>query len=145
MKKIKKISVPKISLTIPKENREHISFSTEYLTTNKGYNFNYFSNGQMRDKLRAYNAFWELIGLWSNKSIQDISVLRRTIDGGFKKIPINSLRFSPNKYLVQDLTYVYSVRFCNTEYRLIGFFKEKSAVFYVIGFDFAHNAYNHGS
>lgn len=129
-----------------KSNLLFISFS--FLTSQKGYNFEKVETlGTPKEKAKFYSGF--------NKTISDMTIEGWTSlqnksrkNGGSEDINYGQMRFCPNdpeKILnLSNDSKIKSISFCSRKYRLLGVKGRKcSSVFYVIGFDLKHDAYNH--
>lgn len=136
---------PKVSES-QKHSDQHLRFSFRYITSNKHYNFSYFSD--MRIKLEAENAFINrLIELSSNDWIHWSGQGKKT---GFEALPFDD--DMQKKFTTYDWTqgsrkqtYVFRFKAGSSDYRIIGIKENSDPTLYIIGFDFDHSAYNHGS
>lgn len=122
----------------------NISVSLQYLSKNKQRNFEFFAKN-WRAKETALIQFVELLKRLTSKTRLQISSIPKENDCGFEKIPFEQINCTPDGFKFGKGDDIFVFRFCNREYRLLGFFEEKVPVFNIIGFDFDHSAYPHGS
>lgn len=114
----------------------------KYLTKNKKYNIKYFK--KVREKQKAYGALFHLISRIQSNTWVDLLSKNKKI--GFETISCNELNLQPNQYNLTPDTKIYVLRFARGKYRLLGVkSSENKDVLHIIGFDFDHSAYNHGS
>lgn len=118
-------------------------FSFQYLTTSKHYNFNYFSDHERKNmestKVDLYNRLEEI----SQISWQDWLLQRRYT--GLEKISFSRLHFGAKNIKLAPDESIYVFRFDHQDKRILGFRKDKCPIYYIIGYDFDHSAYDHGS
>lgn len=146
MSKIKKQSAnSKISSNFVNEKcSQNPSFSFEHLTLNGGFNFEYFGKDS-RARLEAKSAVYD--------RLQDISSQSWLYWGGINKrhgyetIKADEMNFNPSNYEFSndEKVFVFRLSYLGNDCRIIGVKKSPCSTYYVIGFDFNHNAYNHGS
>lgn len=125
---------------------KHIAVSFEYLTDDDRYNLNYFQ-GDVKAHLNAYRKLHELLVKINQSSWVELRQLQKYTFGGFETLPYSSIKTSVLKkaiVLTPD-TKVFSFRFGSSGYRLLGFKADSCHTLYVVGFDFNHSAYDHGS
>jgi len=116
------------------------SFSFQYLTTNKDYNFEKLDK---RQKLEWKSALVERMIEISQKSWQ--SWLNMDKKQGFETIPANRIHFNPNGYELSDDEKIIIFRFNSQKGRILGIKGNGCSVYYVIGFDTDYSAYDHGA
>lgn len=142
--------IPKYPSTKQKASHEQkpkvpqkIAVSFADLTTNKDYNFDYFSGSDLKGKLKAFEQFTAFLQRLTSQTRLDISKKSKKDDCGLETIDLKFLKFKPNVSLGSD-TKIDVFRFGNGKYRLIGFFeKEQDNVLKILGFDFDYSAYEH--
>ncbi len=122
---------------------EEVTLSFRFLTSNDDYNFSFFGkskNEGQKTKAALYDRIEDITKNswlhWHNLS---------KFNGGIERIPAKELKFKPCSYEFSDGDKVIIFRFNGDKYRIIGLKIENSPCFYVIGFDFDHSAYDHGS
>lgn len=146
MSKVKKQgNPPKISSSPTIEKcPQGVSFSFGHLTTNKNFNFEFFSNNT-HDLLAAKAAILDRLQELSQKSWLYWQGLSKR--QGIEMLLSDDIRFSPSGYSLSgdEKVIVFRFSFSGTDCRIIGVKKSPCSVFYIIGFDFDHSAYNHGS
>lgn len=118
---------------------EEPTFSMKYLTNDDHYRIEHFKNDQKK-LIRALVGFNTLMVNRSSSTWRHWYSLSKE-NGGIEHIPVKALRQALRTDENTNRYYL-SVRFCGSEYRLIGF--KKGSVFYVTGFDWDYTAYNHG-
>lgn len=119
---------------------QHPAFSYQHLTTNKEYNFEYFKdkNERMRAQSAAIKRLEEISeNEWKYWNTQSKNV-------GLESIEYSGIYIIPKGIVLSPDPKIYVFRFCSQEYRILGFRKESCPILFIIGYDFAHNAYNHG-
>lgn len=128
---------------IAKVQNEEVGFSFKYLTTNSNYNFEFFEKSKhdcIKSKAVLLDKIEEITQQpwihWHNQS---------KYCGGIERIPAKELKFKPNDYEFSEGDKVIVFRFNGDKYRIIGIKFELDPFYYVVGFDFDHSAYNHGS
>lgn len=136
----KKIENKKINIPSSNTPKEYPIFCFKYLTTNKRYNFEHFSNvqEQLKNKslildeiIRLQQKTWMEWGLEGKKT-------------GFESIYINQLNFKPKELILSNDTKVIVFRINSQNWRIIGIRSEYfKSVLHIIGFDFDFSAYNH--
>lgn len=142
----KRTASVKISADAVRQNEkpffaEYPVFCFSHVTNNKEYTFDCFSNDK-RGELEARKALEELLEYLSRNSWLAITQKRKTGLGGYESIPYQSLKFQPREYEISCDEKVSVIRFGKQDaYRLIG--KWKEPVFYIFGYDFHYNAYEH--
>lgn len=121
---------------------EGIGLSFKYLTSNSDHNFSYFKKNKnecIKSKAALYDRIEEITKeswmYWYNQS-------KFT---GIETLPVKSITFKPSGYEFSDGDKVIVFRFNGNDGRIIGFKIDSSPFYYVIGFDFDHSAYDHGS
>lgn len=122
---------------------EHPVFSFKYLTTNKKYTMKSLTD--LRERERAFSAFFHCIHKMEACTWQTLHQQNKKEEGGIETLKFKDIFFSPKNYTLQDNEKVLSIRFARGKYRIIAFKKPSDPTCYIIGFDFYHNAYNHGS
>lgn len=121
---------------------QHLAFSFKYLTANKKNNFSYFNNEKSRFQAEHFlvEKFCEL-----TKENWDYW-LRQGKKTGAETLQYSEINISPgNNYKLESDETIYVFRFNSGNYRILGFKKSPCSTYNIIGFDFAFNAYNHGS
>ena len=124
-----------------------VSFNFKYLTDNKSFNFEYFSN-DMRNRHDAYEALCKRLQELSCFGIDKLMYMQKTqrcesipyinFDDSFKSV-LDKIE------VVSKDSKLWIFRFSSGNYRIIA----KSNVLdgnilYIVGFDFDHSAYDHG-
>lgn len=137
---------PKIQVKLPlkteNEKLSNLAYSFEYLTTNKKFNFDYFKS-DIRGKVNAYDEFFKFLRDISKETRLSVSNRRKEDYLGYEELSYGSLNFIAKADILSKGDNVFVFRFCKSNYRVIGFFKNKVPIFYIIGFDFSYSAYNH--
>jgi hypothetical protein len=141
--KIKKQGSQKSVMSAFIAREEFPAFSFQHLTTNKGYNFDYFSSAN-----DAKDASYSLISKLIESSRHRITeLLSWDKKRGFETIPYSRIRrkLSFNELEISDDSKLHVLRFGGQEYRAICF-KQPNAlgVFHIVMLDFSHSAYDHG-
>ena len=139
MSKIKKFTQQKTFVTQTK--RSHISLSWQYMTSNKKFTLDYFAD-DVRSKSQAMEGIFELIHEISSHDWTEILSRRKKSFGGCESIWAKQIKFSPSGYTLSDDEKIFVFRFKH-KFRLLGI--QDKDILYVIGYDFDHSAYNHGS
>lgn len=131
----------KTPLLLKEQGSSNISFSFEYLTSNNEFNFNYFKDSS--DKLEAYGSFIEKLIELSGITWKKILLSRKNV--GIETIPYHEIKFSGNntENILSSDSKIFVIRFNKQKYRLLGFKKNSSSAFQIIGFDFNYSAYHH--
>ncbi len=137
MKKIKSGSVkPQVSAIPPQEQMP--SFSFRYLTTNKLFNFEKLDK---RAKGEWQSALAErIIEITKNPWLYHSNLPK---EQGIETLKKQEICFSPYEYIFSPDEKVIVFRFNSGKGRIIGIRKDKSPIFYVIGFDTNYSAYKH--
>lgn len=136
-----KSAKPKLKRKVLSPKRETISFSWKYITANQKYTFGYFS--KFRDEVEARKELSKLLFSLSNMTWLDIAGKSKTDWCGSELLANRVLKFKPTNYeFSQDEKFV-SFRFGSQRYRLLGVIENNTLC--IIGYDFDHSAYNHGS
>lgn len=121
------------------------SFSFAYLTKNKRFNFESFSNDKSKRNAMQAELTKRLIEISQKPWFFWYDCGKNT---GIETIPFYEINFSPNGLDLTPDEKVIVFRFASGKCRMIGT-KGKlcstCATYYVIGFDFNYSAYNHGS
>lgn len=122
------------------------SFSFVYLTKNKKYNFDYFTD-KMKVELKEKQAdltkrlieisqqTWQY---WYNQSKFN----------GIETLDFTAIRFTPNNLELSPDEKIIVFRFSSGNCRMLGVKNQdcsSCATYYIIGFDFDYSAYNHGN
>lgn len=132
---------PKITLEAITQKKcpDNPSFSFEFLTNNKNYNFN---------KLDGHNSLeWRaalltrIIELTQN-SWQYWQGLGKK--QGLETIPFRQINFNPKGYAISDDEKVIVFQFNSHNGRILGVKDSCCSVYYVIGMDVDYSAYDHG-
>lgn len=136
----KKIENKKINISSSNISKEYPIFCFKYLTTNKRYNFEHFSNVQeqlknksiiLDETIRLQQKTWMEWGLENKKT-------------GFESIYVNQLNFKPKNLNLSNDTKAIVFRINSQNWRIIRIRSEYfKSVLHVIGFDFDFSAYNH--
>lgn len=120
-----------------------LTFSFAHITTNNKFCFKTFKNH--RDELIAYRYLFEILEELSQKTW--VELLSKNKFLGIETIPYGEIHFkaSNEDNLVKNDTKIQIMRFGpNKKYRLLGFKLDNDPTFFIIGYDFNFNAYNHG-
>lgn len=132
------------------EKHDTILFSFKYMTNQKNYNLSRFKNSSnLRNDILILNEFHECLNFMSIGGWEQLRTKNKN-QGGRELMEYSQIYFSaydPNNELklTKDSKCIV-IRFGGNKYRLIGYrSKLCSSIFHIIGFDFAYNAYNHGS
>ena len=132
-------SLPKI------ENK--ISVSMCYLSKNKQRNFEFFVGKNLRQREKALSQFVDFVKELTSKTRLEISLKSKFEPCGFENLRYEDVNCVPNNYILSKDTNIAVFRFGDNknggDYRILGFFEEKSSVFNIIGFDFDYSAYKH--
>lgn len=122
------------------KQESYIHFCFAEVTSNKDYNFNYFAKNKSKE-LEARKSLDELIDYLSREKWHNVIALRKETKFGYETLHARKVAESIWKGKITPDGTVSVIRFHKQEYRLIGIYKE--SVFYVFGYDFEHNAYDH--
>ena len=114
-------------------------FSLKYLTTNKKYNFNGIKNDEL-DEFRE-KLIEKIIDLESKYTTENLFSMKKS--NFFEGINYYQLKFNIDNIEISKDTKVYVFR-VTSDYRMICVFSDIAPIFHIVGFDFRHNAYNHG-
>lgn len=131
-------------------DHDTILFSFKYMTNQKEFNWQKFKNsGDLRKDISILNEFHERLDSMSKGGWEDLRT-RSKDQGGRELLDYSQIYFSAydprNDLKLTKDSKCMVVRFGGKKYRLIGYrSKLCPSLFHVIGFDFAHNAYNHGN
>lgn len=120
---------------------QYPAFSFRYLTTNKGYNFEYFKDENDKkivmlflvERMKEITATSYL--QWSGKSK----------NCGNEMLEFWQINVKPNALELSKAEKVIVFRFFQQKYRALCIRQDRCPILYVIGFDFNHTAYHHGS
>ncbi len=138
---------PVITTDVQPELPRYISFSFRYLSKNKQRNFDFFSYKEWKQKGEALYQLFCFLQRLSDKTEKDIVSLSKHQDSGFEMLKFKDVNCLPNGRTLSKEDNIFVFRFGNNgnggDYRLLGFFEDKSSVLYVIGFDFDYSAYRH--
>lgn len=120
------------------------SFSFEHLTNNDSFTFDYFAKDK-RARNAAKTAVYDKLEKISREDW--IFWYNQGKIAGIETIPANQINFEPYDYSLSDDGKVIVFRFSydGNDCRILGITKSPCPIYYVIGFDFNHNAYDHGS
>lgn len=143
-KKIKK-QADNNTIHYPSKQKEidYPIFCFKHITTNSKYNIGYFRN-KMRDKERAYSAFFHLISDIQTHSWRELGNLNKKNRGSFETLYYHQLKFCPRELEIAKDDKVLVFRFKRDKYRMIGFkSNDLKNLIHIIGFDFDFSAYNH--
>lgn len=125
-----------------KIENEYYIFDFKYLTNNKAYNFKCFKNDK-NNKLKTYENLINKIIEISNYSTKNFNLLSK--EKGLETLYFYQLKFEPNGLNLSNDDKFISIRFNSNKYRIICIKSTNyKNVLHIIGFDFNHNAYNHG-
>ena len=150
-KKLKTNNMKKISNSQNMDNSEdeEISISFKFITNNSKYNFDFFKNCQKDEKSTCLNGFFKRIFEANKVSWKHSLSLTKTAPCGLETIYYSQLRFESTTNELNKASKIYVMRFDthkgSNEGRIIGFKRKNNPTFYIIGLDFNHNAYDHGS
>lgn len=101
----------------------------------------------MRDKVTALEEFLKFVQRLTAKTQLEISSLSKEYDCGFEQMAFAQINCNPHGITLGKDTKICIFRFGDNEngddYRILGFFENKQAVFHIIGFDFDYSAYKH--
>ena len=145
--KISQKSLSEVEARCYAEQYPHVSF--RYITTNSQYNFNYIEKLDADERDKAYHGL-----LFYLKELTDLPWTHwhgmRKEAGGIETLPAKQIRFSPSsgKIFSEDEKVIvlrFDTHLGRFKGRIIGFKDSPCSAFYVIGFDFDHSSYNHGS
>lgn len=146
MSKIKKqVAVSKVSAdNTSKKCSSNPSFSFEHLTSNTKYNFEFFGKDKNL-KISAKAAVCDRLQEISQQTWIFWNSQRKAV--GIETLKADDLYFKPCGYDFSDdeKVIVFRFSFLRNDCRIIGIKKSPCSVYYIIGFDFNHNAYDHGS
>lgn len=130
---------------IPEEEISNLldypSFSFEFLTKQNEYSFNYFKH-DLQASEQAKAALIDKFLVLSSEDWTDLEQLNKRT--GFEMIPAREVKISLDQIKVEKPTNLIVFRFDQQRFRLIGFKIKNNPVFYILGFDFDYDAYNHG-
>lgn len=121
------------------------SLSFRYLTDNKKFNFQYFRENKTELGEMAPALFERLVEITS-RSWEENRALGK-YEGGYEVIPYRELKFHADSScdLLTENSQILVFRYSGKRYRILGFRDGQNPVYYIIGFDFDHDAYNHGA
>lgn len=120
-------------------------FSFAFTTETKNYNFNYFNN-DFRKELDVRQNLDRLLKEISSNTWVSLSSRSRYQLGGFETLSFDQVSCSPHNLTLAKDENIFSFRFGPADsYRLLGCRKHGCQVLYIIGYDFNHSAYDHGS
>ena len=146
MSKLKKQNVKSKVSSTPDVDKcpQNVSFSMEHLTKNKQYNFDFFSDDTHR-KINAKAAVYDRLEELSKNTWLYWNGLSK--NQGCETLKCDRIRFSPSGYIFtnDEKVIVFRFSFLGSDCRILGIKKSPCSVFYIIGFDFDHSAYDHGS
>ena len=120
-----------------------LAFSFAHVTEKKNFNFSHFKSDARKEN-DARRGLDELLQELSRHSMLQLRDRGKEAFGGFEKLPRGRVRFNPSWNLPEDEN-VYIFRFKSGGYRMLCVKDKKREVLYIIGFDFDHSAYDHGS
>lgn len=115
------------------------SFSFEFLTTNKKYNFEKLDK---RNGLEWRSTLLSRIIELTQNSWQHWQGLGKEQE--LETIPFQQIHFNPNNYSISEDEKVIVFRFNSQKGRILGIKDSYCSVYYVIGMDTDYSAYNHG-
>lgn len=125
----------------------HLGFSLEMLTDSKKYTFDYFASN-VRNECDARKYLDALLKEVSSHSWIELGKRGRKQLGGFEKIPYDSCTEAIFKRsgLTPDAN-IWSFTFGTgiSDYRMLAYKYSRCDILYILGFDFDHSVYNHGS
>lgn len=142
MKKVKDKKIRDVIETPTKENKIfHPVFCFKYITENKNFNFDYFSDSKSREKVCKLLCD-KLISISNYTWLEFYNLGKKS---GLETIPYRDFKFRVSKIDISKDDKLISIRFGNQDYRLIGKKSEiNDCVFHILGFDFNYSAYPHG-
>lgn len=115
------------------------SISFEHLTDRKDFNL---SNLEKYDKREWESALYErLVEITQQKWTYWQSLPKQT---GLETIEVKEIKFSPKGYNFSPDEKVIIFRFNQQKGRIVGIKKNCRSIFYIIGIEIKHDAYNHG-
>lgn len=126
----------------PIETNRAPSFSFEHLTRSGKYRLESLDQSVYKD---ACKMLYERMTALSGESWAKI--LAQPKNEGTEKLDFREVRIPPNGIRPAKNEGVWSFRFGKgkADYRILALRKNGDSTLYVIGFDLAHNAYDHGS
>ena len=148
MSKLKKLGNPLLKLTKQEISKpRNISVSFQMVTNERRYTFEQFEEN-IRLGFQARKALDELLVELSSHTWRDLGKRRKEQFGGFESLSLSQIKSC--LYKKSDLTPDMSVwvfRFSGKQYRLIAYKRagDNENVLYILGYDFDHSAYDHGS
>lgn len=120
---------------------DYPSFSFEYLTNQSKFNFEYFKHDKTACE-KAQAALIEKILLLSTFKWKELDNFSKKI--GFELLPKNEVKVKLN-HINKEVPEQFMVfRFFKEKYRIIGFKESNNPIYFIVGFDFDYEAYNHG-
>lgn len=145
---MKKLKQPEIHAKIDSNKRgfdceQYPVFSFQHLTTNNHYNFEYFSSHDKKSMELAKSELYNKLEEISKTSWKDWIIQNKKL--GAEKLTFSRIHFSGQGIKLAPDEPMYIFRFDHQSKRIIGFRKDKCPIYYIIGYDFDHSAYNHGT
>lgn len=133
-------------------NQRHdtILFSFKYITNQDRFNFKKFKNSKnIRQDIDILNDLHRQLHMMSKEGWEELRNKNKD-QGGRELLNYSDIRFNahdPNNELeLTNDSKIISIRFGGNKYRLIGYRSTTcKSIFHILGFDFSHNAYDHGS
>lgn len=137
-------SAKKSKIILEKKEPEYISCSFRYLTTNKKYLISDHSKFKKnnKEKLKCYEELFYKLKEMQSMPWSEFMLMPKNI--GQETINYSQMNIEPNNLTITKDSKVHSIRFCNQNYRIIGYKDEKLPILHIIGFDLDYSAYDHG-
>lgn len=122
------------------ECEQYPAFSFRYLTRNKKYNYEYFSEGKDKEKMLSHLSK-KIIELTQNPYTYWNNLTKQT---GVEMLYYWQMEnVLPNGLEMSKDDKVWVFRFYSQNYRILGVRLESCPTMYIIGFDFNYGAYSH--
>ena len=146
----KKIKSPKQDNKVDVNNVKEpqaLSVTFRYLSKNKARNFEFFGHKDLRRKADALEQLIAFLQRLTSKTLLEVLKLPKDKDYGCESMKYSAVNCRPHLCTLEADDLIFVFRFGDNgsggDYRLLGFFEDRSAVFNVIGVDFDYSAYQH--
>lgn len=122
------------------ECEQYPAFSFRFLTKNKKFNYEYFSEGKDKEKMLSHLS-QKIIELTQNPYTHWNNLAKQTGIEMLYYWQMDHVIPSGLEMTKDDKVWVF--RFCSQDYRILGVRLESCPTMYIIGFDFNYKAYSH--
>lgn len=146
--KMSKVSGTSIAISKCEVPDFSVFFNFQYITSDSSYNLEFIKNAGGNGK-SIYNDLLSFLQRVSQSSWEELRTKGKK-NGGFETLECSIFKKSITRNITHknltDDTKLYVFRFGGNKYRLVGY-KSNSckAALHILGFDFDHSLYNHGS